>query len=109
VIKETHLRPMFSYMGSKWRIAKLYGRPSTNLVIEPFAGAACYSLYWNAPKVLLYDLNPIVAGVWKYLTKVKESEICKGAKSCGKCIRGVLCTRCNFVLGLLEDNSRFDS
>jgi hypothetical protein len=29
---------------------------------------------------------------------------CKGAKSCGKCIRGVLCTRCNFVLGLLEDN-----
>jgi site-specific DNA-adenine methylase len=68
---------MFSYMGSKWRIAKLYGRPSTNLVIEPFAGAACYSLYWNAPKVLLYDLNPVVAGIWKYLIKVKESEILK--------------------------------
>lgn len=66
---------MFSYMGSKWRLAKRYGAPQTGLVIEPFAGAACYSLYWNAPKVLLYDLNPYVAGIWRYLIKVKESEI----------------------------------
>jgi len=69
------MRPMFSYMGSKWRLAKKYGPPQTNLVIEPFAGGACYSLYWNAPKVILYDLNPYIAGIWQYLIKAKESEI----------------------------------
>lgn len=69
------MRPMFSYMGSKWRIAKKYGSPQTKLVIEPFAGGACYSLYWNAPKVLLYDLNPKIAGIWSYLICAKESEI----------------------------------
>jgi site-specific DNA-adenine methylase len=69
------MRPMFSYMGSKWRIAKGYGPPQTNLVIEPFAGAACYALYWNAPKVILYDLNPIISGIWQYLIEAKESEI----------------------------------
>jgi site-specific DNA-adenine methylase len=71
------MRPMFSYLGAKWRIAKKYGGPITNLVIEPFAGSACYSLYWNAPKVILYDLNPVIAGIWQYLIKVKESEVLK--------------------------------
>lgn len=69
------MRPMFSYMGAKWRIAKKYGAPQTNLVIEPFAGSACYSLYWEFPKVLLYDLNPVIHGIWSYLIKAKESEI----------------------------------
>ena len=27
---------------------------------------------------------------------------CPGEKSCGKCARGLLCTRCNFILGVLE-------
>lgn len=71
------MRPMFSYMGSKWRLAKKYGRPQHDTVIEPFAGGACYSLYWNAPKVLLYDVNPQIAGIWQYLIAAKESEIQK--------------------------------
>lgn len=29
---------------------------------------------------------------------------CPGRNSCGKCIRGFLCNRCNLVLGLLEEN-----
>lgn len=69
------MRPMFSYMGSKWRLAKKYGRPQHDLVIEPFAGGACYSLYWNAPKAILYDINPKIAGIWAYLISAKESEI----------------------------------
>lgn len=28
---------------------------------------------------------------------------CPGQKTCGKCIRGILCFRCNTVLGLLEN------
>lgn len=30
---------------------------------------------------------------------------CTGSKSCGKCIRGLLCRGCNLVLGYMEDNS----
>jgi hypothetical protein len=71
------MKPMFSYMGSKYRLSKRYGPPLTDIVIEPFAGSACYSLYYNTPKAILYDLNPIVAGIWEYLIKVKESEISK--------------------------------
>jgi site-specific DNA-adenine methylase len=69
------MKPMFSYLGSKWRLAKKYGPPQTNLTIEPFAGGACYSLYWNIPNVILYDKNPIIAGIWDYLIKTKEQEI----------------------------------
>lgn len=29
---------------------------------------------------------------------------CPGKKTCGKCIRGLLCCRCNQVLGLMYDN-----
>jgi len=29
---------------------------------------------------------------------------CPTNKTCGKCLRGILCMRCNMVLGLLEDN-----
>jgi hypothetical protein len=31
----------------------------------------------NAPKVLLYDVNPIIAGMWQYMIEVRESEIRK--------------------------------
>jgi hypothetical protein len=27
---------------------------------------------------------------------------CSGDRSCGKCARGLLCSRCNFVLGWVE-------
>ena len=32
---------------------------------------------------------------------------CSGNKSCGKCIRGILCWRCNSILGAAKENYRY--
>jgi hypothetical protein len=33
-----------------------------------------------------------------------DHHCCKGNKSCGNCIRGLLCRKCNAGIGLMEDN-----
>jgi site-specific DNA-adenine methylase len=66
--------PLFPFYGSKWRDARRYPAPG-DLVIEPFAGSAGYSL-WHAPaRVELYDVDPIVVGVWSYLLRVTPREL----------------------------------
>jgi hypothetical protein len=68
------LRPLFPFYGSKWRDAKRYPAPG-DLAIEPFAGSAGYSL-WHAPaRVHLYDVDPIIVGVWSYLIKATPREL----------------------------------
>lgn len=70
----TPIPPLFPFYGSKWRDARRYPAPQ-GLVIEPFAGSAGYSL-WHAPeRVLLYDIDPIIVGLWDYLIHVTPSEI----------------------------------
>ncbi len=69
------MKPMFSYFGSKYRLAKKYPKPRDGLVIEPFAGSACYSLYWGVKESWLYDLNPKVCGVWDYLIHASSKDI----------------------------------
>lgn len=34
-----------------------------------------------------------------------DHSCCPGYKSCGKCVRGALCTPCNSALGLLKDDA----
>lgn len=62
------LRPFFSFYGGKWRdTPKHYPTPKYNTIVEPFAGSAGYSVRHADKRVLLFDADPIVVGVWSFL------------------------------------------
>ncbi len=69
------LRPFFPYYGSKWNIARHYTKPSRDLVIEPFAGSAGYSTLYSCPRVLLFDKDQVICGVWDFLMRASAAEI----------------------------------
>jgi hypothetical protein len=60
---------MFSYYGSKRLLAHYYADPRHDLIVEPFAGSAGYSLHgdrWQKD-VLLLDRDTRLVGVWDWL------------------------------------------
>jgi hypothetical protein len=67
----------FPYAGAKHRFSIRYPRPRFEKLIEPFAGSAGYATRFPMLKVELYDLDPIICGVWDYLIKVTEKEFLK--------------------------------
>jgi site-specific DNA-adenine methylase len=70
------LRPFFGYFGGKWRDApKHYPTPEHDCIVEPFAGSAGYSLRYAGRKVILCEIDPVLASVWQYLVRVKPKEI----------------------------------
>jgi len=60
---------MFYYYGRKKQIAKHYPSPCYETIVEPFAGAAAYSLYGNhwRRRVVLVEKDDRVAQIWKWL------------------------------------------
>lgn len=69
------LRPFFSFYGGKYRAAPRYPAPAHRLLIEPFAGSAGYAVRHWTKLVVLYDADPILAGVWDYLIRVPAAEV----------------------------------
>jgi site-specific DNA-adenine methylase len=69
------LKPFFPYFGSKWKLAPKYPEPLHETIVEPFAGSACYSLFYPEKKIVLNDLNPFIVGIWRYLIDTPEDEI----------------------------------
>ncbi len=71
---------MFNYFGSKHRLAKTYQPPKYPHIIEPFGGAAGYSVYWmrQDPSVTatLYEKDELVAGLWRRLLDMSVDDIC---------------------------------
>lgn len=60
---------MFYYYGRKKQIAKHYPAPNFDTIIEPFAGAAAYSLFQNnwKKRVILIEKDPKVSAIWDWL------------------------------------------
>jgi site-specific DNA-adenine methylase len=72
----SQLRPFFGYFGGKWRDAlKSYPAPQHDTIVEPFAGSAGYALRYAHKKVVLCEIDPVIAGVWKYLIRATAKEI----------------------------------
>lgn len=60
---------MFYYYGRKKQIAKHYPKPNYDTIIEPFAGAAAYSMFegnWKK-NVILIEKDEKVAQIWDWL------------------------------------------
>ncbi|TKK64165.1 hypothetical protein FC093_23145 [Ilyomonas limi] len=66
---------MWSYYGSKCKIAKHYPKPKHDLIIEPFAGAAWYSVLHRKKNVLLNEKYSIIFNIWEWLVKSATSDL----------------------------------
>jgi len=62
---------MFYFYGRKKQLAKHYPAPNHDVIVEPFAGSAAYSLHnenWRRD-VVLVERDERVADVWRWLIK----------------------------------------
>jgi site-specific DNA-adenine methylase len=67
---------LFSYYGSKHRIAGRYPAPRPgDTIVEPFAGSASYACLYYRHAVKLFDVNPRVVGVWDFLIRSTPEDI----------------------------------
>ena len=70
--------PLFKWFGSKWNASKYYPEPIYDVIIEPFAGSAAYSLRHAEKKVWIWDADPNLQYLWYWLiheaneNKIKE-------------------------------------
>lgn len=67
--------PFFTFYGGKWRAATRYPRPLYPTVVEPFAGAAGYSVRYEPETVLLNDIDPTLSALWLWLATRSASDI----------------------------------
>jgi site-specific DNA-adenine methylase len=66
------MKPIMKYYGGKWRTARHYPAPRYQIVIEPFAGGAGYSLYYEPKSCVLNDANMLVAQIWDTVLRVPD-------------------------------------
>lgn len=68
-----------------------------------------YNLDWESYERMLAEQDNCCAICKKVFLATKpvvdhDHTCCSGTKSCGKCVRGLLCTNCNTRMGWLEAN-----
>jgi site-specific DNA-adenine methylase len=69
------LRPFWRYYGGKFRLAPHYPKPTHATIIEPFAGAAGYSLRYHDRQIVLVEKNPVIAELWRFLIGTTPEEV----------------------------------
>lgn len=69
------LRSFWSYYGAKWQLVPRYPAPEHGLIVEPFAGSACYALAYPERDVVLAESDPVVAGLWRWLIGASPSDV----------------------------------
>ncbi len=72
------IRPLFKWFGSKWSAAKHYPKPLEDLpVFEPFAGSAGYALNHHEHDVTIWDIDPNITILWKWIIQDSTSDLVK--------------------------------
>lgn len=69
------LKPFFTFFGGKYRCAPHYPKPQTQVIVEPFAGSAGYSVRYPDCKVVLVERDPKIAATWRYLLTATRDDI----------------------------------
>jgi hypothetical protein len=69
------MRAWVNFYGGKWALARRYGPPQREHVVEAFAGFAGYSTYWEPARVTLIEKDRAIIGVWRFLQRVSRQEI----------------------------------
>ena len=67
--------PFWRYYGGKWRAAPRYPEPRHKTIIEPFAGAAGYACRYWWLDVVLIDIDPTIAGIWRWLIDARPDDV----------------------------------
>jgi site-specific DNA-adenine methylase len=66
---------MFYYYGRKERVFKYYPKPKYDIIIEPFAGSAVYSLKNYEKNIIILDKDERIINIWNYLKGTSSDEI----------------------------------
>lgn len=69
------MKPFIRYYGGKYRAAPRYPKPEYPIIVEPFAGAAGYSMRYPHLQVILVEIYPVLAEMWRYLIRTPAHEI----------------------------------
>ncbi len=69
------LRPFIRYYGGKWRAAPRYPAPLHATIVEPFAGAAGYSMRYPDRDVVLVEKYARLAEMWRWLIAARPADV----------------------------------